>query len=71
LVERDWARITSVGAAIAAATVTLFIFTEMLFLDAASLTPQAAAFAIEFSFILVVARWQARIFPDGPAAIRA
>jgi hypothetical protein len=71
LVERDWARTISVGTAIAATTVTLFIFAELLAFDVASLVPQAAALAIELAIILVLARWQARIFPDGPAAIRA
>jgi hypothetical protein len=71
LVERDWAGVVNVGAAIAAMTVTIFIFSEVMFFDVASLIPQAAALAAELTFILVIARWQARIFPDGPAAIRA
>ncbi len=71
LVERDWARITDFGAAIAATTVTIFIFSEVMSFDVASLIPQAAALAIELAVILLMARWQARVFPDGPAAIRA
>ena len=71
LVERDWARVINVGAAIAATTVTLLMFSVVLFFDVASLIPQAAALGVELAFILVMARWQARLFPDGPAAIRA
>ena len=71
LVERDWTQVIKVGAAIAATTVTIFIFSQVLFFDVASLIPQAAALAVELALILVMARWQARIFPEGPAAIRA
>ena len=71
LVERDWTRVIKVGAAIAAMTVTIFIFSELMAFDVASLIPQAAALALELALILVIARSQARIFPDGPAAMRA
>ena len=58
LVERDWARVIDVGAAIAATTVTILIFSGVLLFDVPSLIPQAAALAIELSLILVMARWQ-------------
>jgi hypothetical protein len=48
--------------------VALFIFSEVLFFDVASLLPQAAMLGIELALVFVVARWEASIFPDGPAA---
>lgn len=66
VLERDWARVANVGATIAASTVALFIFSGVLFFDAASLLPQAGALAIELALVVVVARWEARIFPNGP-----
>ena len=68
LVERDWSGVIKVGAAIAAATVTIFIFSEVMFFDVASLIPQAAALAIELALILAMARWQARL-RERPASI--
>ncbi|HEX8414784.1 MAG TPA: hypothetical protein VF637_12990 [Sphingomicrobium sp.] len=68
LVERNWAGVTKVAATIAATAVALFIFSEVLFFDVASLLPQAAMLGIELALVFVVARWEASIFPDGPAA---
>lgn len=63
LVEREWERVIGIGLAIAATGVTLFIFAELLSFDVASLFPQAAMLGVEAAFVLVVARWQARMFP--------
>ena len=64
LLERDWDRVVKAGALIAAATLTLFIFMEVLLLDTGTLMVLAAELAIETSFILALARWHARIFPN-------
>lgn len=64
LLDRDWERVAKAGALIAAATLTLFIFMEVLLLDTAGLIVLAAELAIETTFILALARWHARIFPN-------
>jgi hypothetical protein len=64
LVERDWPSVVKVGALMAAATVTLFGFMGVLFLDATPLLRQAAVLAIEFMAVLAAARWHARLFPN-------
>ena len=63
LVERDWDRVVKVGALIAAAAVTLFLFMGVLFLDLATLIAQSGAMATELAFIIAAARSDARRFP--------
>lgn len=71
LVDRDWSSVVKVGALMAAATVTLFGFMGVLFLDATALLVQLAVLAIEFVAVLAAARWHARLFvnlaPEQPA----
>ena len=64
LLDGDWWRVIRTSSLIASGTLTLFVVTEMLFLDATPLLPQGAALAMELTFILVAARWHARIFPN-------
>jgi hypothetical protein len=71
LLERDWSRVVKAGALIAAATLTLFIFMQVLLLDSGALMVLAAELAIEAIFILALARWHARIFPDTASATAA
>jgi len=61
LVDRDWSSVVKVGALIGAATVTLFTFMGVLFLDVGSLISHAAALAFEFAAIIAAARGQARL----------
>lgn len=67
LLERDWTRVTKAGALIAAGTLTLFLFMELLLFDAGAVLLLAALVAIETMFLLALARWHERIFM-GPAA---
>jgi hypothetical protein len=64
LLDRDWARVVKVGAAIGAATVTLFLLVTVLLLDATALLSHVAVLAIESMVLAVAARWHARLIPS-------
>jgi hypothetical protein len=62
MLERDWARVAALGALSAAATVTLVIFSTVVFAHYAPALSQAATLAIELTAISGLARWHARSF---------
>lgn len=64
LLERDWARAFHIGALIAAVTVTLFLFMEVLLLDGTILIQQAAVLTIELAAVLAAARSHAQLVPE-------
>jgi hypothetical protein len=67
LVEGDWPRVVKVGALIAAATITLSLFTGVLMLDLSPLIAQVAEQGIALAAIIATARWHARLFsPASP-----
>jgi hypothetical protein len=68
LLERDWDRIVKIGAMIAAATLTLILFMELLTLHIGTLLMQAGVLTTELIVILAVARWHDHIFRDGVPA---
>jgi hypothetical protein len=57
LLERDWARVFSASAMIVAGTVTLAIYTSLLFLDDARSMQRAIVTAIELTAVFAAARW--------------
>lgn len=63
LLEGDWLRLARVGSLIAGATVTLVIFTGVLFLDGRGAVLQASTLVIDFVVAFASARWHGRIFP--------
>lgn len=69
VLERDWARVAALGTLLAAATVTLLIFTAVVFAHYAFPLTQAAALAIELAGIAALARWHARSFGGSPEAL--
>ena len=64
LLERDWSRAFNIGALIAAVTVTLFLFMEVLLLNGLVLILQVPVLAIELSAVLAAARSHAQLSPD-------
>jgi hypothetical protein len=64
LLERDWTRAFNIGALIAAVTVTLFLFTEILLLDGTMLIRQSVILAIELAAVLAAARCDAQLVPS-------
>jgi hypothetical protein len=62
VLERDWARVAAAGMLIAAATVTLTLFSGVVFVDWVPALAQAAAVAVELSGISALARWHSRSF---------
>lgn len=66
VLERDWARLAPVGALIAAATVTLTIFTALVFAYCAPALALAAVLAIELMGVAALARWHDWSFSGSP-----
>lgn len=66
IVERNWTRVGTLARVNSAATVTLFLFTGVLFLDMAFMVLPMAALAIELLASWNLYRWQADIFVDAP-----
>jgi hypothetical protein len=60
LLEREWERVAAVAALTAATTVTLIIFTTVVFAHAAPALLDAATLAIELMAVLGLARWHSR-----------
>ena len=63
LVERDWIRVVKCGTLIAAAMITLSLFTGILMLDMSPLSVPIAELAIEFVAIGTMFQWHGRVFP--------
>jgi len=57
LLEKDWSRVFNVSAMIVAGTVTLAIYTSVLFLDDAGSLQRAIVTAIELAAVFGLARW--------------
>lgn len=66
VLERDWARVAAAGALIAAATVTLLLFTLVVFAHPASALGLAATLAVELIGVCALARWHVRAFGRPP-----
>lgn len=66
ILERDWARVGTLARINGAATVTLVLFTTVLFLDMAFLLLPVAALAIELAATWCLYRWQADLFAGAP-----
>jgi hypothetical protein len=62
VLERDWVRVAAMAALISAATVTLIIFTTVVFVHSASALVQAGALGMELTGISALAGWHARSF---------
>jgi hypothetical protein len=71
MLERDWARVATLARVNGAATVTLFLFTGILFLDMAFMVLPVAALAIELVATWLLYQWQARIFAAAPPGMAA
>lgn len=71
LLERDWRRVLMLVRLNVAATVTLFIFTGILFLDETFMLLPIAALAVELMAIAALFRWHGHLPPSASAAIPA
>jgi uncharacterized membrane protein len=69
VLERDWPRVAALGILLAAATVTLIIFTAVVFAHYAFPLTLAAALAIELTGISALARWHARSVSGSPQGL--
>jgi hypothetical protein len=69
VLERDWVRVAALGTLLAAATVTLIIFTAVVFAYFAFPLTQAAALIIELTGISLLARWHGRSFGSSSEAL--
>jgi len=66
ILERDWTRVATLARVNSAATVTLFLFTGVLFLDVAFMLLPAVALAIELLAIWHLYQWQTHLFAGAP-----
>ena len=66
VLERNWDRVATLARVNSAATVTLFLFTGVLFLDMAFMLLPAAVLTIELVAIWQLHRWQAHLFAGAP-----
>ena len=71
LLERDWVRVARVAALAVAASMTLVIFTVVLFLDDTAAGAQAMLLAIELSGIYALVQWHSHLFPTAPPELIA
>ena len=71
ILERDWARVGTLARINSAATVTLLLFTTVLFLDMAFLLLPMAALAIELAASWCLFRWQVDLFAGAPPGTSA
>ena len=62
LLDRDWARAFTLGALLAAVSVTLLLFTGLVFVTFVFPLALAAALAIELAAIFALARWHDQAF---------
>jgi hypothetical protein len=68
VLERDWSRLAAATAMAAAATMSLILFTALVFAHSAAAPAQAALLAMELAAISALARWHARSFEGPPEA---
>jgi hypothetical protein len=66
ILERDWTRVGTLARVNSAATVTLFLFTGIVFLDVAFTLLSMVGLAIELLAIWLLYRWQTHIFAEAP-----
>ena len=66
ILERNWDRVATLARVNSAATVTLLLFTVVLFLDLAFMLLPATVLAIELVAIWQLHRWQAQLFVGAP-----
>ena len=66
LLERDWAGVFRLGTLLAAASVTLLLFTGLVFVTFIFPLALAAALAIELAALFALARWHAESFGGAP-----
>lgn len=64
LLDRNWQRVAAIARLSAAATVTLALFTSVIFLDQRGAVLPLAGLVIELAAITMVARWHERLDPD-------
>jgi hypothetical protein len=66
ILERDWTRVATLARVNSAATVTLFLFTTVLFLDMSFMVLPVAGLAIELLVVWHLYRWQTHLFAGAP-----
>lgn len=66
ILERDWDRVAILARVNSAATVTLVLFTGVLFLDMSFVLLPLAGLAIELGAAWFLYRWQAHLFAGAP-----
>lgn len=66
ILERDWDRVGTLAAMNAAATVTLFLFVGVLFLDLAFMVLPMVALAVELGAIWSLYRWHGDVAAEPP-----
>ena len=71
LVEADWPRVVKCGTLIAAAMITLSLFTGVLMLDLSPLRAQFMELAIELSAVVSISRWHIRVLADSSPELLA
>jgi hypothetical protein len=63
--ERDWLGVTAAGAMSGAVTITLVIFTAVVFADYSVAFAQVGILAVELTALLGLARWHERLPIEG------
>ena len=66
ILERNWTRVATLARVNAAATVTLFLYTSVLFLDVAFMLLPTIALAIELLAVWLLYQWQTQLFAEAP-----
>lgn len=66
ILERDWTRVATLARVNSAATVTLFLFTTVLFLDVGFMVLPMVGLAIELLASWFLYRWHARLSAGAP-----
>jgi hypothetical protein len=64
VLQHDWSRVASLAPLLAVTTVTLIIFSSVVFACLALPLTQAAALAVELTAVSALARWHARAFGE-------
>ncbi len=71
ILERNWTRVATLARVNAAATVTLFLFTTILFLDMAFILLPVAGLVIELVAVWQLYRWQTHLVAGAPPGMPA
>lgn len=71
ILDRNWTRVGTLASINSAATVTLVLFTTVLFLDMAFLLLPVAGLAVELAASWCLYRWQAELFAGAPPGTSA